>query len=120
MNWGMFRKIGLAAGLVLFVTPAAGQNERVISGERACAAAVRERLSRMGIDPNTVRSISIATRRRATRGGSKKGLGRSASVSEGFDGWVRLNTCSGHLVVNLDRECRAKKVYSRGDCKGRY
>jgi hypothetical protein len=120
MNWRMFLKIGLAALAVSFVTPAAGQNEKVLSGERACAAAVRERLTRMGIGSNTVRSISIATRRRPSRGGSKKGLGRSSSTSEGFDGWVRLKTCSGHLVVNLDRECRVKRVYSRGDCKARY
>lgn len=120
MNCCMFRKLGLAALLVLFVTPAAAQNEKVLSGERACKAAVRERLGRMQISSNDVRSISIAERRRATRGGSKKGLGRSTSMGEGFDGWVRLKTCSGHLVVNLDRECRAKRVYARGDCKGRY
>ena len=120
MNWGVFLKVWLAALVVLFVTPAAAQNEKVLTGERACAAAVRERLSRMRVDPNDVRSISIATRRRPSRGGSKKGLGRSSSTSEGYDGWVRLKSCSGHLVVNLDRECRAKRVYARGDCKGRY
>ncbi len=118
MNWRMFLRVGLAALVVLFVNPAAGQNEKVLSGERACTAAVRERLSRMGIDSNNVRSISIATRKRATRGGSKRS--RGPSVSDGFDGWVRLRTCTGHLVVNLDRECRAKKVYGRGDCKGRF
>lgn len=121
MNWGTFLKTGLAAGLILFVNPAAGQNEKVLSGERACKAAVEERLGRMGVNPNDVRSISIATRRRPSRrGGSKKGLGRSSSASDGFDGWVRLKTCSGHVVVDLDRECRVKRVYSRGDCKGRY
>ena len=120
MNWGMYLKIGLVALLVSIVTPAAAQNEKVIGGERACTAAVKERLGRMGVNSNDVRSISIATRRRPSRGGSKKGLGRSSSTSDGFDGWVRLKSCSGHLVVNLDRECRAKRVYSRGDCKGRY
>ena len=120
MNWGKFLKVGLAALLVFFVTPAAAQNERVLSGERACAAAVRDRLGRMGVNSNDVRSISIAMRRRPSRGGSKKGLGRSSSIGEGFDGWVRLKSCSGHLVVNLDRECRVKRVYGKGDCKGRY
>jgi hypothetical protein len=118
MNWGMFLKIGLAAVLVLLVNPAAGQNEKILSGERACKAAVRERLGRMRVNPNDVRSISIATRRRPSRhGGSKKGLGRSSSTSDGFDGWVRLKSCSGHIVVNLDRECRVKRVWSKGDCK---
>ena len=120
MNWGMHLKIGLAALLVSIAMPAAAQKEKVIGGERACTAAVKERLSRMRVDPNDVRSISISTRRRATRGGSKKGLGRSSSTSEGFDGWVRLKSCSGHLVVNLDRECRATRAYARGDCKGRF
>ncbi len=120
MNRDVFLKIGLAALAVLISTPAAAQKEKVIGGQRECTAAVKERLSRMGVNPNDVRSISIATRRRATRGGSKKGLGRSSATSEGFDGWVRLKSCSGHLVVNLDRECRATRAYARGDCKGRY
>ena len=112
MNWGMSRKVGLAALLVLFVNPAAGQNEKILSGERACKAAVRERLGRMRVNPNDIRSISIAARQRSNR--------RSRGPNDGFDGWVRLKSCSGHLVVNLDRECRVRRVYSRGDCKGRY
>ena len=112
MNRVMFLKIGLAALSVLFVNPAAGQNEKVLTGERACKAAVRERLSRMRVDPNNVRNISIAARRRSNR--------RSRGPNDGFHGWVRLKSCSGHIVMDLTRECRVRRVYSKGDCKAQY
>ena len=109
MNWGMFLKTGLAAGLVLFANPAVGQNEKVLSGERACKAAVRERLGRMRFNPNDIRSISIAARQRSNR--------RSRGPNDGFDGWVRLRSCSGHIVMSLNRECQVTRVFSKGDCK---
>lgn len=112
MNWGMFLKTGLAAGLVVFANPAAAQNEKILTGERACKAAVRERLGRMRVNPNDVRSINIAADRRSNR--------RSGSSHDGFHGWVRLKSCSGHIIMDLTRNCRVRRVWSKGDCKGRY
>ncbi len=109
MNRAIFLKIGLAALSVLFVNPAAGQNERVLTNERACKAAVRERLDRMGVSPNNVRSISFTISRRGNR--------RSGTSPKGYNGWVRLNSCSGHLVMDLDLQCRVKRVYTKGNCK---
>ena len=34
----------------------------------------------------------------------------------GVDAWVRLNSCSGYLVLNLSRKCFLRQAYTRGDC----
>ena len=34
----------------------------------------------------------------------------------GVDAWVRLNSCSGYLVLNLSRNCFLRQAYTRGDC----
>ena len=34
----------------------------------------------------------------------------------GVDAWIRLNSCSGYLVLNLSRNCFLRQAYTRGDC----
>lgn len=34
----------------------------------------------------------------------------------GVDAWIRLNSCSGYLVLNLSRSCFLRQAYTRGDC----
>lgn len=35
----------------------------------------------------------------------------------GVDAWVRLNSCSGWLVLNMSRGCFLRQAYTRGDCQ---
>jgi len=35
----------------------------------------------------------------------------------GVDAWVRLNSCSGYLVINMTRTCYVRQTYTRGDCR---
>lgn len=35
----------------------------------------------------------------------------------GVDAWVRLNSCSGWLVLNMSKGCFLRQAYTRGDCK---
>ncbi len=34
----------------------------------------------------------------------------------GVDAWIRLNSCSGYLVINMTKGCFVKQAYTRGDC----
>ena len=35
----------------------------------------------------------------------------------GVDAWVRLESCSGFLVLNLNKNCFLRQAYTRGDCE---
>jgi hypothetical protein len=35
----------------------------------------------------------------------------------GVDAWVRLNSCSGWLVINMTAKCYIRQSYTRGDCR---
>ena len=35
----------------------------------------------------------------------------------GVDAWVRLNSCSGWLVINMTPACYIRQTYTRGDCR---
>jgi hypothetical protein len=35
----------------------------------------------------------------------------------GVDGWVRLKSCSGWLVINMTPTCYINQTYTRGDCR---
>ncbi|WP_299620920.1 hypothetical protein [Pelagibius sp.] len=35
----------------------------------------------------------------------------------GVDAWVRLNSCSGWLVLNMSKGCFVRQAYTRGDCQ---
>ncbi len=35
----------------------------------------------------------------------------------GVDAWIRLNSCSGFVVLNLNSACFMRQAYTRGDCQ---
>ena len=35
----------------------------------------------------------------------------------GVDAWVRLNSCTGWLVINMTPACYIRQTYTRGDCR---
>ena len=67
-----------------------------------------QELSRVQIDQADVKSIEYAWRRR---------LGRRGSRIIGVDAWIRLETCDGSVVINMDRFCRVRQIYSRDGCQ---
>lgn len=105
---GMDRRARRAATAVLAVALATLQPPPASAAFRPCQAKVREQLERMDIDAGEVRSTSVSSRTRSRRGGNRV---------IGFDAWVGLKSCEGSLVLRLNRSCRLKDAYSRGECR---
>jgi len=103
----VIRRAGLASRLTVFVVLAALVVPPALAADNACEAAVSERLARMNIDSGDVRSTGLAARIGTRRGGSVTG----------YDAWVNLKSCRGSIVLHLNRRCRVKDVYSKGECK---
>lgn len=72
-----------------------------------CEKTVAERLQRLKVDPADVKSVFYDAQRNTSE--------KSDRVV-GILAWVRLETCEGHLVIELDRHCRIRQVYGRGEC----
>ena len=71
-----------------------------------CEGTVAERLDRLNVDRSDVRGIFYD----AQRGG------RDNDHVVRILAWVSLQSCKGHLVIELDRHCRVRQVYGRGEC----
>jgi hypothetical protein len=102
---GRVRRAGLASGLAVLAGLATAAP--ALAASNRCETAVKERLAQMSIDPEDVDDIHVAARIANQRGGSVSG----------YDGWADLKSCHGSIVLRLDRRCRVKDVYSRGECK---
>ena len=72
-----------------------------------CERTVAERLDDLNVDRADVRGIYYA----AHRGG-----GRDHEYVVRILAWVRLQSCKGYLVIDMDRHCRVRQVYGRGEC----
>ncbi len=72
-----------------------------------CERTVAERLDRLNVDRSDVRGIIYD----AKRGGSRDNDGVVRILA-----WVRLRSCRGYLVIELDPYCRVRQVYGRGEC----
>ena len=77
-------------------------------GASRCDTVVTERLDRLNIDSADVRSIYYA-RRIQTRGDDDRVVG--------IDAWVSFHSCKGSLVIDMDRHCRVRQVYTRHECE---
>ncbi|GAB4374404.1 MAG: hypothetical protein Kow00114_36970 [Kiloniellaceae bacterium] len=71
-----------------------------------CEAEVKQALQDQGVATSDVQSITVKNRARGAK--SPTNYGRAA--------WVRLNSCSGHVVVNMTRYCMVQDLYTTGDC----
>ena len=97
------RLAGLALAAALLPAPlAAADSER-------CAGKVNAHLASLQLTPDDVKSIRII---------------EEVNISDDFgpeilgvDAWVRLNSCSGWLVINMTAKCYVKQSYTRGDCR---
>ncbi len=72
-----------------------------------CLTVVQREIDRIGLPRSRIDRIQISRQRREIRDNQR---------TVGFDGWVRLNDCPGSLVVDMDKNCRVRQVYSRGMC----
>ena len=77
-------------------------------GASPCETAVTERLSQLDIDMADVRNIFYTRQIRH---------GRNQERVIGFDAWVNFHSCKGSLVIDMDRYCRVRQVYTRYECK---
>jgi len=75
------------------------------AGSRYCRPAVQERLGALGIPEADVRKIRIYD---YTGGQEDRVVRREANI------W--LQSCKGHIAMNLSRDCYIREVYTRGQC----
>ncbi len=74
-----------------------------------CAKVVDKRLAELPLAEGDVKSVRIIER---------------VNIADeygpeifGVDAWVRLNSCSGWLVLNMTAKCYIRQTYTRGDCR---
>ena len=73
----------------------------------SCERTVAERLDRLNVDRSDVRGVYYDVQR-LTSGDDERVVGILA--------WVSLQSCKGNLVIEMDRRCRVRQVYGRGEC----
>ena len=86
--------------LALLTTPAEAAGA-------SCERTVAERLDRLNVDRSDVRGIFYDAQRHG---------GRDNDRVVRILAWVSLQSCKGNLVIELDRHCRVRQVFSRGEC----
>jgi hypothetical protein len=92
--------LGLAVGLTaLMVTSASIAQE--------CEEQVAKLVRSLGVERFEYSQISIA---REESSGGEGGL-------QGYKAWVRMEFCRGHLVIDMDTQCRSSQEYVTGACR---
>ena len=73
----------------------------------ACRDVVADRLAELGIESAEVSRIDYIRIPSNRREGGVVGV----------EAWVSFRICRGNLVIIMDRHCRIKRTYGRGDCR---
>ena len=73
-----------------------------------CERTVAERLDRLNVDRSDVRGIFYDAQRHR---------GRDNDRVVRILAWVSLKSCKGNLVIDMDRHCRVRQVYTRYECE---
>ena len=98
------RLAGLAlAAVLLLPTPLQAADST------RCADTVDSHLASLPLAPDAVQSIRIIEKVNISDEYGPEILG--------VDAWVRLNSCSGWLVINMTAKCYVRQSYTRGDCR---
>jgi len=74
-----------------------------------CADQVDSHLASLPLAPDEVKSLRIIEKVNISDEYGPEILG--------VDAWVRLNSCSGWLVINMTAKCYVRQSYTRGDCR---
>jgi hypothetical protein len=96
----------LAAAAVLAGCLPAGDLQ---AQSKLCADKVESHLAELPLAPGDVKSVRIIERVNLDDEFGPEILG--------VEGWVRLNSCSGWLVINMRASCYILETYTRGDCR---
>ncbi|WP_299620926.1 hypothetical protein [Pelagibius sp.] len=96
-----------AAAALLAATLGAAPTASAQSSNDRFENKTRAHLAQLGVEEGDVKSIRIVVRRRKND--------RGPDII-GAEGWVRLNSCSGWLVVEMTRAAFVRQSYTRGDC----
>ncbi|GAB4395099.1 MAG: hypothetical protein Tsb0032_26350 [Kiloniellaceae bacterium] len=91
----------LAAGLLPSALEAADSTR--------CADVVDRHLAELPLTEGDVKSVRIIERTNIADDFGPEIFG--------VDAWVRLNSCSGWLVINMTAKCYIRQSYTRGDCR---
>jgi len=73
------------------------------------AEATAERLAELRISDSEVQSIDYKIKRNVSD--------RAGPPIRGVTAWIRLNGCSGWLVIDMNRSAFIRQAYTRGDCR---
>lgn len=84
-------------------TPAAAQQTQRFEEK------TRERLAELQLDDSQVRSIQYVVKRKVDD--------RAGPEIEGVEAYVRLQQCSGYLVIQMNRSAYIRQTYTTGDCR---
>jgi hypothetical protein len=102
---------GLAATALLAAALTAGPlpGNLLAADSTRCAEKVDDHLAGLPLAQGDVKSIRIIERTNIA-----DDLGPEIF---GVDAWVRLNSCSGWLIINMTPACYIRQTYTRGDCR---
>ncbi|WP_340118994.1 hypothetical protein [Pelagibius sp. 7325] len=92
----------LALAIAALPATSAAQTEKF-------AEATAERLAELRISDSEVRSIDYKIKRNMTD--------KAGPPIRGARAWIRLNGCSGWLVIDMNRAAYVNQTYTRGDCR---
>lgn len=68
----------------------------------------KAQLKELKIPESDVKSMKIVQLRKRSE--------RSGPEILGAESWIRLNSCTGHLIVVMNRVAFTLDIYTRGDC----
>lgn len=96
--------------IVLLALAPAG-NAAFASGDRdakACLEASRSHIAGLPVQSGDITGITIIPR---------QDLRREGPYLVGYEATVRLQSCQGSLILNLNEDCSFRDAYTRGACR---
>ena len=96
-----------AAFALLLMLPAGLATPALAQVSPNCAIAAEAELQRLPLGPDGVTELRYERRINPREQGP---------TVIGVRAWVRLNSCSGYLVIDMTRTCFVRQSYTRGNC----
>lgn len=97
----------VAAFALLFLLSTVPASPALAQTNPNCASAAEAELQRLPPGPDEVTSLRYERRINPRDQGP---------TVIGVRAWVRLNSCSGFLVIDMTRSCFVRQSYTRGNC----
>lgn len=73
-----------------------------------CRAEADEYLMSLPVGTDDIKSVKMLSR--------NAGVTQTSVGKPGHEAWVRLNSCSGWLIIELTKGCTPRQSFTRGDC----